>query len=203
VDNYLIYKHTSPSGKSYIGLTNDYDRRCNEHQRVPACRAFHSAIKKYGWDNFTHTIVDSGLSLAVANELEEFLIEELNTLAPNGYNLQTGGTSRLLCEETKTKMSEANRGKPKSEAHKQTIRAIRTGTTHTQATKDKVSAVRKGKPKSAETKQKISDGRKGMVFTQEHKDNIRKAKTKKILDVPPDIISIFSQPAELLDQIQS
>lgn len=36
---YLIYKHTSPSGKSYIGLTNNYQRRCREHKSSNICIA--------------------------------------------------------------------------------------------------------------------------------------------------------------------
>jgi predicted GIY-YIG superfamily endonuclease len=45
---YLIYKHTSPSSKSYIGQTKQYKRRCYEHQYYNGCIAFKNAIKKYG-----------------------------------------------------------------------------------------------------------------------------------------------------------
>jgi hypothetical protein len=39
------------------------------------------------------------------NDREEHWIKELNTLAPHGYNLTTGGDACELSEETKTKMS--------------------------------------------------------------------------------------------------
>lgn len=89
---YLIYCHTSPTGKKYIGQTNNYNRRCGEHKLAnKRCPAFHSAIIKYGWINFTHEILEDGLTLEQSNILEEFYIKKYNTLAPNGYNLQTGG----------------------------------------------------------------------------------------------------------------
>lgn len=90
---YLIYCHTSPTGKKYIGQTNNYNRRCREHKTSNRCPAFRNAIIKYGWDNFTHTILEDGLTLDEANILEEFYISKYNTLAPNGYNLQTGGSN--------------------------------------------------------------------------------------------------------------
>ena len=89
---YLIYCHTSPTGKKYIGQTNNYNRRCSEHKLASkSCPAFHSAIIKYGWINFTHEILADGLTIDEANILEEYYISKYNTLAPNGYNLQTGG----------------------------------------------------------------------------------------------------------------
>jgi group I intron endonuclease len=93
MSEYLIYCHTSPTGKKYIGQTNNYNRRCSEHKTSKGCPAFHNAIIKYGWDNFNHEILDDGLSLEEANILEEFYISKYNSLAPNGYNLQTGGNN--------------------------------------------------------------------------------------------------------------
>jgi group I intron endonuclease len=145
MNDYLVYVHTSPSGKSYVGLTNNYKRRCKEHKitHLSECVNIARAIKKYGWDNFTHTIVDSGLSLDVANELEEFLIEELNTLAPNGYNLTTGGNARIKSPESKAKTSASLMGRVFTAEHK-----------------DKIGAVHRGKVLSEITKQRIQDSRK-------------------------------------------
>lgn len=105
MNNYLIYKHTSPSGKSYIGQTNNYNKRCNHHRSVSSnCRVFTNAIKYYGWDNFTHEILHKNLSLEEANELESICILEHNTLSPNGYNLKTGGLNSNHSQETIEKM---------------------------------------------------------------------------------------------------
>jgi hypothetical protein len=53
---YVIYKHTAPNGKAYIGQTKDYESRCKQHQSTSDCKAFSDAIKAIGWDNFTHEI---------------------------------------------------------------------------------------------------------------------------------------------------
>src|SRR5665811_1174384 len=100
--NYLIYKHTSPSGKSYIGQTKNYERRCKEHQCSSSeCRAFSSAIAKYTWDMFTHEILAEHLTIDEANVMEHQYIVDHNTIAPYGYNLTSGGLNRVVCEETR------------------------------------------------------------------------------------------------------
>ena len=115
---YCIYKHTSPSGKSYIGQTNNIRLRKNSHKCTNGCRAFASAINKYGWDNFIHEILEEGLSLDEANIREPYWIEFYKTLSPNGYNLMTGGGNSIPSEESRKLMSEAGLGKVKSEEHK-------------------------------------------------------------------------------------
>ena len=110
MNNYLIYKHTSPSGKAYIGQTNDYQRRCRGHKYTGACRAFSNAIKKYGWSEFKNEILVEGLSKEEANRMEKVLINEHKTYRPYGYNLMSGGDSFMHSEETKEKMSIAKLG---------------------------------------------------------------------------------------------
>jgi group I intron endonuclease len=154
---YCIYKHTSPSGKSYIGQTNDYDRRCREHQTRNSCPVFKKAINKYWWDNFTHEILEENLTLYESNIRESYWILKDNTLSPNGYNLQSGGKNCEFSDETKKKlcenhydnsgenhpnfgkhpseescklMSEASLGKPKSDEHKLHIREAKSGENH-------------------------------------------------------------------------
>lgn len=90
---YCLYRHTSPSGKAYIGITNDYTRRCDEHQRADGSSPkFHRAIRKYGWDNFTHEILATGMTESEASELEIACIAKWNTVA-DGYNSTSGGTT--------------------------------------------------------------------------------------------------------------
>jgi group I intron endonuclease len=99
--SYCIYQHTSPSGKSYIGQTNNYKSRCRQHQEESGSTAFSNAVKKYGWDEFQHRILAENLTLEEANGLEELAIIELNTIAPNGYNLLGGGNNRYASEQVK------------------------------------------------------------------------------------------------------
>jgi group I intron endonuclease len=93
-NNYLVYKHISPSNKAYIGITNNYSKRSRQHQQLAAKGegfAFHAAIRKYGWDKFKHEIIVENISKEEARLIEVLMIKELNTYAPNGYNLTIGG----------------------------------------------------------------------------------------------------------------
>ena len=100
--SYLIYKHTSPSGKSYIGQTKDYNGRCVSHKNLKTnSTRFKTAIEKYGWNNFLHEIIRSNLSLEEANYWEEFYINYYKTLHPKGYNLKKGGDNKEPSEITK------------------------------------------------------------------------------------------------------
>lgn len=50
--NYILYIATSPSGRSYIGVTKDFKRRLKEHGTSKY--AFGHAIRKYGKLNFNY-----------------------------------------------------------------------------------------------------------------------------------------------------
>ena len=150
---YLVYKHTSPSGKSYIGQTDDYNRRSIEHQAISSqCRAFYAAIKKYGWDNFTHEILYDELTLERANAREQQSINEYGTMAPYGYNLTSGGDSKRHSDVTKAKISASKQANPryKTDAEKEHLRQLNLGKTISAVQKAAISAAHKGKTISAE-----------------------------------------------------
>ena len=89
---------------------------------------------------------------------EQYYIEVFDTLWPNGYNLTKGGDGVIPCEETRKKISLANKGKH-----------------HSEETKQKISGVHKGKQTSEETKKKLSSALKGRIMSDEHKQKIREA----------------------------
>lgn len=108
---YVIYKFTSPSQKSYIGQSCDFNNRILTHKRASSnCRLIKAAINKYGWDSFSCDILEEGLTVDQANNREQYYICEFNTLVPNGYNLTTGGLNYTRSEETKKLMSIARTG---------------------------------------------------------------------------------------------
>lgn len=78
--------------KEYIGITNNYKKRWSNHR---CCNSpnmvIAKAIKKYGVENFSFNILERGLSLEEANEIEIATIAERGTLVPNGYNVSKGG----------------------------------------------------------------------------------------------------------------
>lgn len=108
---WTIYKHTSPSGKSYIGLTSkDPEKRWLEGAGYNPKTKFGKAISKYGWEQFSHEILEDGIStLEEAQEREKFWIKHFDTFK-NGYNSTEGGDTvapdivskrQVICYDTK------------------------------------------------------------------------------------------------------
>lgn len=106
----IIYITTNLiNGKHYIGQTiQTLKERKRGHLKEAKKEIkkypFYRAINKYGWDNF------KWISFFCPEEdldwQETLLIKELNTLSPNGYNLDSGGhKNKRHSMETKIKMS--------------------------------------------------------------------------------------------------
>lgn len=120
-ESYSVYKHTSPSGKVYIGITKqDPYQRWNNGNGYKKNEHFYSAICKYGWENFNHEILFSNLTEEEACSREQELIAEFRSNEREyGYNKSIGGEKGALgvvrSEETKKKMSEAKKGTKQSE----------------------------------------------------------------------------------------
>ena len=93
---YSVYCHTFPNGKRYVGISSDCENRWKNGKGYETQPKMDRAIQKYGWENIKHDIVLSGLSKEQANELEKYLISELNTIQ-NGYNVTIGGDTVNGC----------------------------------------------------------------------------------------------------------
>ena len=99
---HYIYKYTNKSnGHSYIGQTNNLQKRFNGHKSEsfnPKASGywlpFHCAIRKYGIENFTYEILEEiadGESQNFINEREKYFINHYKTLiSENGYNVTIG-----------------------------------------------------------------------------------------------------------------
>lgn len=88
---YRIYKITSPSGRSYVGLTSvKPDRRWQEHRSRSETKInhpFYNAIRKYSAENFQLTVLIEGLTKNQAqSEEKRFIAMEVNP-----YNVSKGG----------------------------------------------------------------------------------------------------------------
>ena len=90
---YTVYKHTSPSGKVYIGVTSlRPEERWSGGAGYVKNKHFNRAIKKYGWENIKHEILFDNLSKEDAFKIEIELIKEYRSSEREfGYNLGTGG----------------------------------------------------------------------------------------------------------------
>lgn len=92
---YIVYKHTAPNGKSYIGITKQQtNKRWQNGFGYATQQFFWRAIQKYGWENFTHEILEDNLGIEDALVKEKYYIEKYQTVDREyGYNVHQGGTS--------------------------------------------------------------------------------------------------------------
>lgn len=113
--NYIVYKHASPSGKVYIGITSQsVNRRWRNGDGYKSNAYFTRAIQKYGWDSFKHEILACGLSKEDAENMEIQLIQGYQSNNPDfGYNIDNGGNAMgKRSDATKKKLSEISKANP-------------------------------------------------------------------------------------------
>ena len=186
--SYCVYKHTSPQGKIYIGITSlPPQRRWQYGAGYRYNTHFFSAIIKYGWDNFSHEILFSGLSKEEAETKEIELIARFDSTNPHrGYNHGLGGNSvGKMSEETRKKISDSTKGE----------KSFHYGKCHSEEAKRKMSiAAKKRPPMSAETRRKIGEAERGekhwthqKPFTEEHRKRIAQSHCKPIICVETQI----------------
>lgn len=111
---WYVYKHVSPSGKVYIGITSQNPEiRWNKGKNYKLCKCFYRAILKYGWDNIKHEIILSNICKSHAIYTEKYLISWYK-IHGISYNITDGGEGTLgivFSEESKRKISIANKGR--------------------------------------------------------------------------------------------
>lgn len=113
---WTVYVHTNKiNGKKYIGITSRKPEvRWEKDGKGYREGKFRYAIQKYGWDNFDHEIIATGLTNDEANKMEIELIDKFNTRDDNyGYNIVIGGGSSIgftHSEETKKICGLAQKG---------------------------------------------------------------------------------------------
>lgn len=153
MNSFVVYCHLNKvNEKKYIGITcqslSQRFRKGNGYKNSPY---FYNAIQKYGWHNFEHQVLYSGLTEKEAKEKEIEMIAKYHTTDPVfGYNLTPGGEGysgkdnpwfgKHHTEESKQKMSQSRKGIPKTEEWKR-----------------KISESNKGKFVSTETKKRMSE----------------------------------------------
>lgn len=99
---YVVYAHTNKlNGKKYIGMTNNVKRRWRQKgSEYKSATKFYEAILKYGWDNFTHEILERDLSESDARKREIYYIALYDTQNElKGYNTDKGGRGGKIYKE--------------------------------------------------------------------------------------------------------
>ena len=163
---FTVYKHTSPSGKVYIGITMQtltarWGRGGSGYAHSPH---FMAAIQKYGWDSIVHEVIAEGLSQAEAEQLEVELISKYKaTDAAHGYNIELGGsTGPKHSDLTKAKISAANSKRVWTPEARQKLREYK-----------------RLHPTTPETGRKIGDANRGRKHRPESVEKIRSAQPKR------------------------
>lgn len=157
---YVVYVHTFPNGKRYVGISRDVKRRFRNGKGYQHQKIMYSAIQKYGWKNVETTILLERLTEGEAKQKEiETIALYRTTDRRYGYNQTFGGegaNGRVESEENKRRfgerMSKLHKGVPLSEEHKK-----------------KISDAMKGKPKtySEDGRRRIIESNSTRVYSKE------------------------------------
>ena len=142
----IIYKITNTvNNKIYIGqTTQNIHKRWQSHTwnctLTKTNMMISSAMAKYGIEKFIIEEIDTAETIDELNEKEIYYILNLNSLAPNGYNVSHGGKNFSCNSETRKKLSDSHKGyKVKEE------------------TKKKLSEINKGKPIDIKVREAASE----------------------------------------------
>lgn len=161
-----IYRITDlTNNKCYIG-----QHRYDKPELDPKYKGSGHIIKQL-WKKRPETLLMEYImtcaTLEELNYFETYFIEHMNTLHPYGYNLNTGGDHFEVSEETRRKISEANKGKTHSEKTRKQMSESRRGEnnpfygkTFSEETLRRMSEAHKGKYPSEETLRKIREAAK-------------------------------------------
>ena len=192
--DWYVYKHTSPSGKVYIGITSQNPlARWKNGLGYKSNHYFFSAILKYGWDNFNHEILYTGLTSEEASIMEIALISEYKSNDRlYGYNISSGGFTASMTEEGRARLSESMKRqyeigqrsrKRGEEANRKTSRTLKMRFENGEITRII----------TEEQKKKLSEAHKGKKLSDEHKEKIKKsAHTKTVLQLDGEkIIAVY------------
>lgn len=147
------------SGCCYVGQSvNTLKVRRRQHEKRCETGMLSQAIHEFGKDAFEWDELWSGDNAVICNQTEKCWIRELNSIYPNGFNLQSGGRiGPSHCEETRKKMSALKIG------HISWSRGL------TKATDTRIAyrtSILKGMPKTVEHRKAMSLSRIGRPAPQ-------------------------------------
>lgn len=196
--NYTVYKTTNEiTGKVYIGVhvTDNPD-----DTYLGSGKGLLRAIKRYGRDAFTKTILHCFDSYEEMVEMEATLVNSEFVSKRSNYNMVVGGGYPPSCkgkkptEQHRKRISEALKGRVISEETRRKLSVANTGYKPTAEAIRKAGDSHRGKPLSAEHKRKLSErqlGDKNHMFGkhQTPESNQKRAMTMKIAAVKREDVS--------------
>lgn len=164
-----VYKHTSPNGKVYIGMTKQVpEDRWQRGLGYRTQQRFFRAIKKYGWDSFMHEVLFSDLEFEEAERKERELISLYKSYDKNfGYNIERGGNCK---KEVSQETIEKSRRSRNTKEYKERMRAI--------------NAKRWSDPKAHEEMSKRFSGKNNPMYGRVIGEEERERRRQKMLGRP-------------------
>ena len=177
-----VYVHTClPNGKSYVGQTTaGVSKRWKLHLRCarsPKTLAygnlFSKALRKYGADAFESQTLSVAHSQMELDNLERVWIILLQTKAPSGYNLATGGYAAAgheVSPKVRARLSAATIEQWKSSEFRQHYSAVRRGIKQPKAAVEARAAHLRGRKQSADMVAKRVAKTTGLKRTQDFRD---------------------------------
>lgn len=197
--------------KLYVGKTGNPDDRLRTHicaaKRGESGSILYNAMRKYGFDAFEMFLLETNESETTIFERERYWISTLDTKR-NGYNMTDGGegasgavvsaetrkkkslaTKGLpghpCSDETKRKISEANKGKNRDDGQRKRLSIALKGKKRSEEARARMSEAakirHKEKPHSQETREQIAETLRGRKSSEEAKTKIGNANRGKIV----------------------
>jgi len=190
MENSGIYKITNlVNNKIYIGSAINFRKRKNLHlwqlrKNKHGNKYLQNAFNKYGEDSFEFILLTN-------YPIKDLLVVEqifINTFNPE-YNILKIAGSRLGCkhsEETKRKISLANKGNIASEETRKKLKQVNLGKKYTLEHVEKVRQANLGTKRSDETRARISKAKLGKKQSIEHINNRIKSTQVAIVQLTKD-----------------
>ena len=207
---YALHLASSPDNIRYIGITKRDDPSARLKQHMHAANKGKCKYPVYLWmrkhiangEKIAVTILEQGITEKEALDKEQFYILKLKSEGCSLVNATDGGRGLLNpTQETRTKISNFQKGRPKSEEQRKIMAYYarnhspearkkmsdaNKGKVVSQETRKKLSKARKGKKphpntSSPEARQKISNALKGRVFTPEWRKKLSEANKGKVV----------------------
>jgi hypothetical protein len=179
-----IYKITNPKKRVYIAQSVDIERRFKFYKKTHCIRQpkIYNSLKKYGAANHKFEVIIE-CTVSELNELERYYQDLYQCIGKNGLNLlltNTEDKNGRLSEETRRKLSIANRNRIVTEETRAKLSFIRKNISN--ETRLKMSIAQKSKLVSPETRFKMSIASKGKKKSKDHALKSSMSKQKIILD---------------------
>ncbi len=163
MNSFTVYKHTSPSGKVYIGITSVApEKRWDNGRGYKHSPHFQAAIQKYGWPAFAHEILATGLTKEEAERMEvELIAKHHSTDRRFGYNADMGGCAPgRASKETRQKIGEANKRRIWTEEARAKLRAYKLAHPTTPETARKIGEANRGRKHRPDSIERIKASQK-------------------------------------------